>query len=284
VLDADVKNSTFTEDFKKAIPERFIECYIAEQNMISAAAGLSRIGKMPVVATFGAFLVRAADQIRMARVSEANIKFVGSHVGVSIGEDGPSQMALEDIAMFGAMPGTIIFQPADGISASKLTELMLNNKGFVYIRTLRPKTKMLYGAAETFHVGGSKILKQSDNDQLTIAATGITVFEALAAADKLKEENINVRVLDCYCINPVDKTTLLECINSTKQPTVITVEDHFAHGGFGDFVAATLSQENHHLEKMAVTKISQSGTKDELLKDAGIDAGSIVEKVKKLLQ
>jgi transketolase len=201
VLDADVKNSTFTEDFLKVIPERFVECYIAEQNMVSAAAGLSRIGKIPVVATFGAFLVRAADQIRMARVSEANIKFVGSHVGVSIGEDGPSQMALEDIAMFGAIPDAIIFQPADAITAAKLTELMINHMGFVYMRTLRPKTKLLYKAEETFKIGGSKILMQSNDDVLTIAATGITVFEALEAANKLKEENISIRVVDCYCIN-----------------------------------------------------------------------------------
>ena len=283
VLDADVKNSTFTEDFLKVIPERFVECYIAEQNMVSAAAGLSRIGKIPVVATFGAFLIRAADQIRMARVSEANIKFVGSHVGVSIGEDGPSQMALEDIAMFGAIPDTIIFQPADAITASKLTELMINHKGFVYMRTLRPKTKLLYKAEETFKIGGSKILMQSNDDVLTIAATGITVFEALEAANKLKEENISIRVVDCYCINPVDADTLLKCVAETSKKIIITVEDHFSHGGLGDFIAAAIIKQDHRVEKMAVKKISQSGTKDELLKDAGIDAGSIVQKIKQLL-
>ena len=178
-LDGDVKNSTFTEDFLKAFPERFVECYIAEQNMVTVAAGLSRLGKIPFVATFAAFLTRAADQIRMARVSEANIKFVGSHVGVSIGEDGPSQMGLEDIALFGALPDTIILQPADGVSASKLVPLMVSHHGFVYMRTLRPKTPVIYDAAEEFQIGGSKILKQSEDDVLTIAATGITVFEAI---------------------------------------------------------------------------------------------------------
>ncbi|HEY4194263.1 MAG TPA: transketolase, partial [Mucilaginibacter sp.] len=187
-LDGDVKNSTFTLDFLKAFPGRFVECYIAEQNMVSVAAGLSRLGKTPFVATFGAFLTRAADQIRMARVSQANIKFVGSHVGVSIGEDGPSQMGLEDIALFGALPGTTIFQPADAVSAAKLTAVMAKEPGFAYMRTLRPKTAILYSQEEIFETGGSKTLRSSEQDILTIAASGITVFEALKAADELKEQ------------------------------------------------------------------------------------------------
>lgn len=282
-LDGDVKNSTFTLDYFKAYPDRFVECYIAEQNMVTVAAGLSRLGKIPFVATFGAFLTRAADQIRMARVSEANIKFVGSHVGVSIGEDGPSQMGLEDIAMFGAVPDSVILQPADGVSTTKLVGEMVKHHGFVYMRTLRPKTKVLYEANEEVKIGGSKILKQSEDDVLTIAATGITVFEALNAAAELEKENIYVRVIDCYSINPVDKNTLIKSLQETKQKIIITVEDHYEHGGLGDYVLAAVDNTDSNVIKMAVTHISQSGKQEELLKDAGIDASSIVKKVKELI-
>jgi len=283
VLDADVKNSTFTETFQKAFPNRFGECYIAEQNMVSVAAGLSRLGKIPFVATFAAFFTRAADQIRMARVSETNIKFVGSHVGVSIGEDGPSQMGLEDISLFGTMPDVVVLQPSDAISTAKLVPHMVAHKGFSYMRTLRSKTAVLYDNAEEFQIGGSKILRQSGNDLLTIAATGITVFEAIKAADELKNEGINIRVIDCYSISPIDKDTLTKCLRETKRKIVITVEDHYAHGGMGDFAAAAIEDENGHVIKMAVTKISQSGTKDELLDDAGISAVHIVTMVKEMM-
>ena len=282
-LDGDVMNSTFTQTFKKAHAERFVECYIAEQNMVSVAAGLSRMGKIPFVATFAAFFTRAADQIRMARVSEANIKFVGSHVGVSIGEDGPSQMGLEDISLFGTVPDCVVLQPCDAVSTAKLVPEMMTHDGFAYMRTLRPKTTLLYKNEDTFDIGGSKVLRQSDNDVLTVAATGITVFEALKAADELQKENINIRVVDCYSIHPVDATTLKKCLNEMKQKIVITVEDHFEHGGFGDFVAAALSNEQGQIIKMAVQKISQSGTMDELLNDAGINAKHIVAKVKAIL-
>jgi transketolase len=282
-LDGDVMNSTFTETFKKTYPERFVESFIAEQNMVSVAAGLSRMGKTPFVATFGAFLTRAADQIRMARVSEANIKFVGSHVGVSIGEDGPSQMGLEDIALFGTLPDSVVLQPCDAISTAKLVPLMASHQGFAYMRTLRPKTPLLYKNEDNFSIGGSRILRQSDNDHLTVAATGITVFEALRAADELQRENISIRVVDCYSIHPIDSVTLKNCLQSTEQRIVITVEDHFKHGGFGDFAAAALSGQGQ-LIKMAVQKISQSGTKDELLSDAGIDAAHIASKVKSVLK
>jgi transketolase len=283
-LDGDVMNSTFTEDFKKAHPERFVECYIAEQNMVSVAAGLSRIGKIPFVATFAAFLTRAADQIRMARVSEANIKFIGSHVGVSIGEDGPSQMGLEDIALFGSLPGTVIVQPCDAISTEKLIPLITSHNGFAYMRTLRPKTPLVYKNEDSFSIGGSKILRQSDDDVLTIAATGITVFEALKAADELQKEHINLRVVDCYSIQPVDANTLKKCLNETHHKIVITVEDHFLHGGFGDFAAAALSGVSGQVIKLAVKKISCSGTKEELMKDAGIDASAITARVRAVLK
>jgi transketolase len=284
VLDGDVKNSTFTEDFLKAFPERFVECYIAEQNMVSVAAGLSRLGKIPFVATFGAFLTRAADQIRMARVSEAPIKFVGSHVGVSIGEDGPSQMGLEDIALFGALPGTTIYQPADAVAAVKLTALMAEATGCCYMRTLRPKTPVLYGQEETFETGGSMTLRRSDRDVLTIAATGITVFEALKAADELEKQSLPVRIIDCYSINPIDQVTLAACLEETRLPVLITIEDHFIHGGMGDFAIAALATLNrpHEVVKMGVGKISQSGKMAELLDNAGISAARLVYKVKEL--
>jgi transketolase len=278
-LDADVKNSTFTETFEKSFSERFAENYIAEQNMISVAAGLSRLGKVPFAATFAAFLTRSADQIRMARVSEANIKFVGSHVGVSIGEDGPSQMGLEDISLFGTIPDTVILQPSDGPSTAKLVSKIAAQKGFAYMRTLRPKTPVLYNNNEQFQIGGSKTLRSSDNDELTIAATGITVFEALKAADELKNEGINVRVIDIYSINPIDKNTLRKSLQETKKKILITVEDHFAHGGMGDFASTAVTGLGQVI-KMAVTHISSSGTKDQLLDDAGISAKHIVTRVK----
>ncbi|OAQ40627.1 transketolase [Pedobacter psychrophilus] len=283
-LDADVKNSTYTLDFLKAYPERFVECFIAEQNMVSVAVGLSRLGKIPFVATFAAFFTRAADQIRMARVSEANIKFIGSHVGVSIGEDGPSQMGLEDIAFFGAEPDVIILQPSDAVSTDKLVPLMVNHQGISYMRTLRPKTPILYGEDETFKIGGSKIVQQSKNDNLTIAATGITVIEALKAAEELKKDDIKVRIVDCYSINPIDAETLIKCASETDKSIIITVEDHYAHGGFGDFVASALANEKIEIIKMAVTKISSSGEKTQLLNAAEIDAKHIIKKVKEILK
>jgi transketolase len=281
-LDADVKNSTFTEDYLKAHPERFVECFIAEQNMVSVAAGLSRLGKIPFVATFAAFLTRAADQVRMARVSEANIKFVGSHVGVSIGEDGPSQMGLEDIALFGALPGSAVLQPADAVTTAKLVPQMADYRGIAYMRTLRPKTAVLYDDAQEFFIGGSHVLRQSEDDILTIAATGITVFEALKAADELQQQGMGVRVLDCYSIKPIDKDALIKSLHETKQPIIITVEDHFVHGGMGDFADEALEEMNIRVHKMAVTDISESGAMDELLKKAGIDATNIIGKVKQL--
>lgn len=284
VLDADVKNSTFTLDALKSTPERFVECFIAEQNMVSVGAGLSRIGKVPVVATFGAFFMRAADQIRMARISEANVKLVGSHVGVSIGEDGPSQMALEDIAFIGALPDTVVLQPCDAVSTASLVPKLVEHHGMVYMRTLRPKTKLLYKTGDEFTIGGSKIIRKSADDLLTVAATGITVYEALEAADLLKKEDINIRVVDCYSISPVDRQTLLDCLSSTHFKCIVSVEDHFAHGGLGDFIAAAVSAEGNYVEKMAVTKISQSGKQEELLKDAGIDAASIAAKVRALVR
>lgn len=282
-LDAEVKNSTFSQDFKKVFPDRFVECFIAEQNMVGVAVGMARIGKKPFVSTFAAFLTRAFDQIRMAGIGHANIAFVGSHSGVSIGEDGSSQMGLEDIAMFGTIPNSVIIHPADAVTTVAMLPLLAEHNGISYLRTLRPKTKVLYEQSEDFHIGGSKVLRTSKKDSLTIAATGITVFEALKAYDVLKAKGIDVRVIDCYSVKPIDKETLLESLKQTKKQIVITVEDHFEHGGLGDFVLDALSSSGAIVKKLAVKHFSRSGKGTELLKDAEIDADAIVKTVTSLL-
>jgi len=282
-LDADVKNSTFSQDFLKAYPERFIECFIAEQNMVGVALGLSRLRRTPFVSTFAAFFTRAFDQIRMAAISRANIKFVGSHAGVSIGEDGPSQMGLEDIAMFGSIPQSVILQPSDALSAAKLLNAMVNHKGISYLRTFRPKTAVIYDKEEEFVIGGSKVIYSSFEDILTVIASGITVHEAIKAHDVLQKEGINIRVVDCYSIKPIDRKTLEQCINETRKKIIITVEDHFEHGGLGDFVLDAVSTTGAKVVKLAVTHISHSGSKDELLADAGINSVKIVNKIKEFV-
>lgn len=282
-LDAETKNSTFSETFLKAIPERFVECFIAEQNMVGVAVGLQRLGKIPFASSFAAFLTRSVDQVRMAAIGSSNIKIVGSHAGVSIGEDGPSQMALEDFAIFGAVPGSVIFHPADAVSTAGIIPQMIDHDGIAYLRTLRPKTPVLYDEKEQFQTGGSKILRQSGKDILSVAVTGITVFEALKAYEELKKTGINIRVIDCYSIKPVDKKTLLKCLTETKKNIIITAEDHYEHGGLGDFVLDAIAGSGAKVEKLAVRQVSTSGTPDELLDAAGISAKHIVEKVNKLI-
>ena len=283
-LDAEVKNSTYSIDFLKVLPDRFIECFIAEQNMVGVAVGLSRLGKIPFISTFAAFFTRAADQIRMASVGGANLKLVGSHAGVSIGEDGPSQMGLEDFALFGAIPDSIIFHPCDAVSTAKIIPQMANYMGIAYLRTLRPKTPVLYEATEDFPIGGSKILRKSANDVLSVVAAGITVIESLKAYEELKKEGIEIRVIDCYSVKPIDSGALRQSLKETKEKIIITVEDHFEHGGLGDFVLSSVSDTGARVEKMAVTKISKSGKPEELLEAAGINAAHIITKVKKLLK
>jgi transketolase len=282
-LDGDTKNSTYSMDFLKAFPDRFIECFIAEQNMAGVAVGLSKLGHKPFVSTFAAFLTRAFDQIRMAAVSQSHITFVGSHSGVSIGEDGPSQMGLEDIAQFSVIPGSTVLHPSDATSTAKLLAHLPGQKGISYLRTLRPKTSVLYSSDEEFPIGGSKILRESKKDLLTIVACGITVHEALKAYEILVKDNIHVRILDCYSLKPIDNKTLKDSLVKTKKKIIVTVEDHYEHGGLGDLVLSALAKENAHVEKMAVTQVSRSGEKDELLKLAGIDAESIVKRVKSLI-
>ena len=278
VLDGDVKNSTFTIYFFDKFPERSIQCYIAEQNMVGMAVGLQTQGFDVFLSSFACFLTRAYDQIRMATYSRANLKIAGSHAGVSIGKDGPSQMGLEDLALFRALFGSIVLYPCDAVSAEKLTCEMANYENISYIRTTRPKTPVIYDNSEEFHIGGSKVLRWSKNDEVTVVAGGVTVHEALKAYEKLRAEGINIRVIDCYSVKPLDAETLIKASEETKH--IITVEDHYPEGGIGEAVAA-LGLKPHIL---AVRRMPHSGEPEELLAEQGIDAAGIIKKVKELVE
>lgn len=282
-LDADVKNSTYTDKFGKKFSNRFFENFIAEQNMVGAAAGLAACGKVPFAATFACFLSRAYDFIRMAAVSGSNIKLVGTHVGVSIGEDGPSQMGLEDIAMMAAQPNVTVLYPSDGNSTYRLIEAAAQHIGMVYLRAGRPKNLVIYGPEERFQIGGSKVLRQSASDGLTIVAAGVTLFEALKAYDQLKAAGIVVRVIDLYSIAPIDRSTLLESGQATQR-RILTVEDHYAHGGLGDAVLSAVATEGIKVHKLAVREIPHSGKPEELIDHYGIGVRSIVEAVKTIIR
>src|SRR5437763_239297 len=239
-LDADVKNSTFSDKFEKALPDRFYQNFIAEQVMVGAAMGLAARGAIPFPSTFACFLARAADFIRMAAISNVNIKLAGSHAGVSIGEDGPSQMALEDLAMCRAQPNYAVLYPCDGVSAERLVALAAYHPGPAYIRTSRPKTPVIYSNDETFTIGGLKVLRESDRDVATVVGAGVTVFEALKAFDQLKAAGTAIRVIDLYSVSPVDRDGLVKAGRATKG-RLITVEDHYASGGIGDAVAEAVA-------------------------------------------
>ncbi|MEM0010078.1 MAG: transketolase [Candidatus Bathyarchaeia archaeon] len=277
VLDGDVKNSTFTMYFFDRFPERSLQCYIAEQNMVSIAVGLQTHGFDVFLATFASFLTRAFDQIRMAAYSRANLKIAGSHVGVSIGEDGPSQMGLEDIAMFRVIFNSVVLYPCDAVSSEKLTCAMANYEGISYLRMTRPKTPVIYSNDEEFHIGGSKVLRYSKNDEATVVACGITVHEALKAYEKLRAEGIKIRVIDCYSIKPIDSKTLIKAAEETKH--IITVEDHYLEGGLGE-ATASLGLKPHIL---AVRKMPHSGKPHELLAEQGIDSEGIIRKIKEII-
>ena len=281
-LDADVGNSTFSDRFEKAAPERFYESYIAEQVMVGAAMGLAARGAIPFPSTFACFLSRAYDFIRMAAISNLNIKLSGSHSGVSIGEDGPSQMALEDLAMMRAEPNFTVLYPSDAICAERCVELAAYHAGPVYIRTSRPKTRLLYDVNETFTVGGSKVLKQSATDAVTVVAAGVTVFEALTAQEQLASQGVAIRVIDAYSVQPIDAETLIAAARATKG-RVVTVEDHYAAGGLGDAVAEAIAPAGFAVKRMAVTEIPRSGKPEELLERFGISAARIVAVVKSLV-
>ena len=273
VLDADVKNSTFTDAFFGAFPERSVECYIAEQNMIGIATGLQARGKRAFAATFAAFLSRAYDQIRMAAHSHANLRLAGSHTGVSIGEDGASQMGLEDVSMLRAVLGSAVLCPADGVAAEQLTCLSANYQGVSYVRTARPDVAVIYGNDEQFAIGGSKVLRSSLADQVTLVGAGVTLHEALAAADLLAAEAIAARVIDCYSIKPLDEAVLRQAAAETE--AIVTAEDHYPEGGLGEAVAAAVSGAGAPVHVLAVRRTPHSGKGAALLAEQGLDAAGI---------
>ena len=284
VLDAEVSNSTFADKFKKEFPDRFFEIYIAEQQMVGAAIGLQVREKVPFASTFAAFLSRAFDFIRMGAISRANIRLCGSHAGVSIGQDGPSQMALEDIAMMRAVHDSTVLYPSDAVCTGHLVEQMADRPGISYLRTTREKTPILYDAKETFEIGGSKVLRRSAQDKATLIAAGITLHECLKAHEQLQKNGINVRVIDLYSVKPVDTKTLNEAAKET--PYLIVVEDHWPEGGLGDAVLEAFTGVKGNLPrivKMAVKSMPGSGTPDELIDAAGISARHIVETVRSLV-
>jgi transketolase len=283
-ISGDVKNSTFSEIFGDAYPDHFFQGYIAEQNMVSVGVGLAARGRVPFIDTFACFLSRAFDEIRMAAISRSNIKLCGSHCGVSIGEDGPSQMALEDLAMFRAVNGSIVLYPSDAVSAERLTEFAAHAEGITYIRTSRPKTVILYSIDEKFPVPGFKVLRRSDNDRATIIGAGITLHEALKAADQLKGQGIAVRVIDLYCVKPLDGAALAAELKATGG-RLVTVEDHFEEGGIGEALLAALLDAGSvpsKVRRLAVRGMPHSGKPDELIDKFGISARHIVDAVKEI--
>lgn len=277
-LDADVKNSTFSDKFEERVGERFYQNFIAEQVMIGAAMGFAARGAIPFPSTFAAFLTRAYDFIRMAAISNLNVKMAGSHAGVSIGEDGPSQMALEDLAMMRAQPNIAVLYPCDGVSTERLVEQMALHAGPMYMRTSRPKTPVLYGLDETFEIGGLKMLRHSEADVATVVGAGVTVFEALEAYDILRNKGVAIRVVDLYSLQPIDSATLTRCGTETGG-RIVTVEDHYAAGGIGDAVAAAVAPAGLTVTRLAVREIPRSGKPGELLERYGISARHIVDAV-----
>ena len=280
-VDGEVSNSTYAEILKEAHPDRFFEMYIAEQNMVGAALGLQARGQIPFASTFAAFFSRAYDQIRMSRYSDPNLKFCGSHAGVSIGEDGPSQMGLEDLAMFRAILDSVVLYPCDAVSTERLVEAMARHVGISYLRTTRLATPILYGPEEKFPIGGCKVLRQSQQDVVTVVGAGITLFEALKAHDELQNKGFAIRVIDLYSVKPVDEQTLKAAAAATR--AVITVEDHYPEGGIGDAVRTALAAVPTPVYSLAVHLKPRTGKPAELLDFEGISKDGIIEKVLDLL-
>jgi transketolase len=282
-LDADVKNSTFSDRFEKAYPDRFYQNFIAEQIMVGAGMGLAARGAIAFATTFACFLSRAADFIRMAGISNArnqlNLKLTGSHAGVSIGEDGPSQMALEDLSMMRAVPNLAVLYPCDAVSTERLVVEMASWSGLAYMRTSRPKTDIIYGLDEKFPIGGSKVLHQSPQDVATVVAAGVTVFEARKAYEQLKREGVYIRVIDAYSVAPIDAATLVASATATRG-VVLTVEDHYAAGGLGEAVAEAIAPAGFVVKRLAVRELPRSGQPQELLERYGISARQIAEAVR----
>ena len=278
-LDADVKNSTYADEFAAKAPERFFEGYIAEQNMTGMAMGLAARGRVAFASTFACFFTRAADFIRVAAISHLNVKLAGTHVGVSIGEDGPTQMGLEDLAMICAQPNFTCLYPSDATSAWQATRLIAEASGPGYVRLGRPNNPILYGPDEPFAIGKCKVLRRSEKDRALVVAGGVTVFEALKAYDELKKARIAVRVVDLFSVQPIDREELVASARAVGG-LVVTVEDHYAHGGLGDSVLAVLAGERIKAVKLAVRTIARSGKPAELLDMCGISARHIVDAVR----
>lgn len=284
-LDAEVKNSTYADIFEAKHKERFVQCFIAEQNMVSMAVGLALRGKLAYASTFGAFFTRAHDQIRMAAIGQSNIKLVGSHCGVSIGEDGPSQMALEDIAMMRALPESIVLYPSDAVSTYKLVQQSAHyDKGITYLRTTRAATPVIYADDEEFPIGGCKVIKESDHDHVCVVAAGITLFEALKAYDELLlgEKQVRISIIDLYSVKPLDGETLLR-VGRASGNKIVTVEDHYYEGGIGEAVTAAVCCSGIKVHRLAVSGLPRSGKPEELLAYHGIDAHAIVARVRDIL-
>lgn len=279
-LDADVGNSTFSQTFEHAHGDRFYQTFIAEQVMVGAAMGLASRGAIPFPSTFACFLTRASDFIRMAGIGQLNVKLAGSHAGISIGEDGPSQMALEDIAMMRAVPNCAVLYPCDAVSAERLVHAAAGSLGMAYIRTTRPKTPVIYAPEERFEIGGSKVLRESPDDMATVVAAGVTVFEALAAHETLASDGIRIGVIDAYSVQPIDRATLVDAGRRTGA-RLITVEDHYAAGGLGDAVSEAVAEAGVVVDRLAVRQVPRSGPPDRLLERYGISASHIVAAVRR---
>jgi transketolase len=276
-LDGEVSNSTYADKFAKAHPDRYFEMFIAEQQMVAAAVGLSVRGYIPFASTFAAFLTRAHDFIRMAAISQASVRLVGSHAGVEIGADGPSQMALEDLAMMRAVQGSSVFYPSDAVSAAALVDVMARTEGITYLRTTRGAYPVLYDDGEQFPAGGSKVLRSDPSDAVTLIGAGVTLHECLLAADQLALSGIRARVIDLYSIKPIDVETLAAAAHATGG-RIVVAEDHHPEGGLGSAVAAALlaaGLQQLHLQHLSVSELPGSGTTAELLNAAGIDAPHI---------
>ena len=282
VLDGDVKNSTYAERFQHAYPERFVEAYIAEQNMVGAATGLAARGFIPFVSTFACFFTRAADQIRMAGISRSNVKYCGSHAGVSIGEDGPSQMGLEDLALFRAVPDAVVLYPADAVATDACVALAAQHAGPVYIRTTRPKTKVIYPDQHRFTIGGLTVLRASEHDRLAIVAAGITLYEALAAHEELVADGLAVRVIDLYGVKPLDAAALRRAVAAAGNE-IVTIEDHYAEGGLGDAVTKAVAEVGIVVHRLAVPEIPHSGPGPLLLERYGIGRRALVQRIREIL-
>ena len=282
-LDAEVKNSTFAQIFEDKYPDRFFQCFVAEQNMVGMGIGFEKRGKIPFISTFACFFSRAHDQIRMAAIGKSSLRLVGSHSGISIGEDGPSQMGLEDIAMMRALPESIVLYPSDAVSTHALVNCMVEyNAGISYLRTTRGDTPILYGADEKFIIGGCKVLRSGRADQALIIGAGITVHQALQAYEQLIEQGIAVAIIDLYSIKPLDVKTI-EQIAIKAGNRIITVEDHYIQGGIGEAITYALRNNQFHIQCLAVPALPMSGKSEELLAWAGIGADGIIRAVKEMI-